>query len=71
MITMYKMEKTKQVPEEDVKGQLKNGWNLKEGEVTAVLRPVSIEADETPAVEEESSEQGGDDEANLKENEYE
>lgn len=71
MITMHKMGKTKEVPEEDVKGQLKNGWTLEEGEVTAVLRPVQREADETPAVEDDSSEQGGDDEANLEENEYE
>ena len=68
---MYKGNKTKQVREDDVKGQLKNGWNLEEGEVTAVLRPVSSNADDAPAVEEVSSEQGSDDEANLEENEYE
>lgn len=73
MITMYKMGKTKQVPEDDVKGQLKNGWNLDEGdsEVKAVLRPVQKDADVTPAVEDDSSEQGDDDEANLEENNYE
>ena len=72
MITMYKMNKTKEVPEEDVKGQLKNGWNLEEdtGEVKATLRPVQRKADETPAVESDS-EQGEDDEANLEENEDE
>lgn len=72
MITMYKGNKTKQVPENDVKGQLKNGWNLEEdtGEVKATLRPVQKKADQTPAVEDDSSEQGGDDKANLGE-EYE
>jgi hypothetical protein len=70
MVTMYKGTKTKQVPEHDVKGQQKNGWTLGEGEVSAVLRPVKKNADVTPAVE-DSSEQGDDDKANLKENENE
>jgi hypothetical protein len=60
---MYKGTKTKQVPEHDVKGQQKNGWTLGEGEVSAVLRPVKKKTDETPAVEEGSSEQGDNDEA--------
>lgn len=70
MVTMYKANRTKDVPEWDVKGQMKNGWTLGEGEISARLRPAKKNAEETPAAEETSSEQG-DVEANLEENEDE
>lgn len=72
MITMYKANRTKDVPENDVKGQIGNGWSVnkidegKDKPVKATLRPVKKNAEDTPAVEEFSSEQGGDDKANLK-----
>ncbi len=71
MITMYKADRTKQVPENDVKGQIGNGWAVEINEgadkpVKATLRPVKKNAEDTPAVAEFSAEQGGDDKANLK-----
>lgn len=71
MVTMYKGDRTKQVPDWDVKGQQKNGWTLREGEISAVLRPAKKKTEETPAVEEASSKQGDYDEANLEENQDE
>jgi len=62
MITMYKGNRTKQVEERDVPGQMKNGWAV-DTEVKAVVKPVKKNAEETPAVEEASSEQGDDDKA--------
>lgn len=70
MVTMKKGTKTKQVPDWDVKGQIKNGWAVDNAEVRATLRPTKKNADETPAVE-IASEQGDDDKANLEENENE
>lgn len=63
MVTMKKGNRTKQVDQDNVLGQLKNGWELADNETRAVLRPVKKNAEETPAVEEASSEQGDDDEA--------
>jgi hypothetical protein len=64
---MYKGDRTKEVADHEVSGQLKNGWAVK-GEIKAVLRPVKKNTEDTPAVEVFASEQGENDEANLKEN---
>lgn len=66
MITMHKGGRTKQVDEGDVIGQIKNGWSIQE-EVRAVLRAPKKNTEDTPAVEVVASEQGENDEANLKE----
>jgi len=72
MVTMKKGNRVKIVDESEVKGQLKNGWAVDANpEIKAVLRPVKKNAEETPAVEDSSSEQGDDDKANLEENENE
>lgn len=69
MVTMTKGNRVKIVDQSEVNGQLKNGWIVDANpEIKAVLRPVTKDAEETPAVEEASSEQGDDDEANLEEN---
>lgn len=72
MVTMTKLGKTKQVPEHDVKGQVKNGWVVAHSdvEITAVLRKPKKNTEDTPAVEEISSEQGDNDDANEGEINY-
>lgn len=66
MVTMKKGNRVKIVGESEVNAQLKNGWTVDANpEVKAVLRPVQKNAEETPAVEEASSEQGDDDEATI------
>jgi hypothetical protein len=60
MVTMSKGSRTKQVDAKDVNAQVKNGWVVSNGEVRAVLKPAKKNAEETPAVEEASSEQGDD-----------
>jgi len=64
MVTMVKLGGTKEVPEHDVKGQIKNGWAVQDNEVKAVLRKPKQNTEDTPAVEDTSSEQGDNDDAN-------
>lgn len=65
MITIEKNGKTKQIDKSQLDAYQRAGWTKgKAEEKLAVLKPVKKETEDTPAVEEASSEQGDIDEAN-------
>lgn len=72
MIKVAKRGMVREIRSNQLERYLANGWTqVDEGKVSAVLKPRVKNTEETPAVEVIASEQGDNDEANLKENEDE
>jgi hypothetical protein len=71
MIKVIRRGQEREIRDNQLERYLNNGWQQADHKVVAVLKPRVKNTEVTPAVEDASSEQGDNDEANLKENENE
>lgn len=64
MVTIEKDNKTREIHKKQLDSYVRAGWKVVKEEVKATLKPIQKKTEETPAVEEATSEQGDYDEAN-------